>query len=241
MYTIALNTFREIIRSRFFGVVSFFAIILFAGIIFAEILSLRQSEMIVPDFGLSFIEIASLLLILFLGNRLLSKEFEEKTIYLTLSRPIDRSKIIFGKFFGFSAVTGIFVIILSIILVTLIAFYGLNLSAIFFLSILGIFLKILILIALILFFSIFLSSGIATFGTLAVYIIAHGGYSLLEFAMHQGNEMMLWIGRGILFLFPNFIAINFKDFYHSSEIIFGNFSHFAIGIALNFLYLIIVL
>lgn len=223
MYTIALNTFREIIRSRFFGVVSFFVIILLSGIIFAEILSLGQSEMIVPDFGLSFIEITGLLLVLFLGNRLLSREFEEKTIYLTLSRPIDRSKIIFGKFLGFSVVAGIFILILSLALAILITFYGLSLSGIFFLSIFGIFLKILILIALILFFSIFLSSGIATFSTLAVYIIAHGGYSLLEFAMHQSNEMMLWIGRSILTIFPNFIAINFKDFYHSSDIIFSNF------------------
>lgn len=232
MYSVFLNTFREIIRSRFFVIVSFFAVILFAGIIFLEILSLGQSEFIVPDFGLSFIEMSSLLLILFMGNRLLSREFEEKTIYLTLSRPIERGKIILGKFLGFEAVMTIFVSALTIILIILMMAYKVAITPIFFLAIFGIFLKLTILVALILFFSIFLSSSVATFLILAVYIIAHSGYALLEFAQHQANEMMLWVGRAILFFFPNFQAINYKNFIHSSEMIINTPLNIAISISI---------
>lgn len=95
MKNILLNTFREIIRGRFVSLVMLFVIIEIFGIFFLNTLSLNQSQFIVVDFGLSFMEIMGLFSILFLGNRLLSREFEEKTIYLTLSRPISRGKIIF--------------------------------------------------------------------------------------------------------------------------------------------------
>lgn len=98
MYSLFLNTFREIIRSRFFALICLLSVVFLIGIIFLDTLSLEQSQFIVLDFGLSFIEITGLFLILFLGNRMLSREFEEKTIYLTLSRPIRRGNIVIGKF-----------------------------------------------------------------------------------------------------------------------------------------------
>ena len=69
---------------------------------------------------------------------------------------------------------------------------------------------------IILFFSIFLSGGIATFGTLAVYIVAHSGYALLEYATTHEQTVMASVGRGILFFFPNFQALNFKELIHFS-------------------------
>lgn len=216
MYTIALNTFREILRSRFFSITCFFGVVMLFGIIFFNILSLNQSQFIVPDFGLSFMEVTGLLIILFLGNRLLSREFEEKTIYLTLLRPISRGKIIFGKFFGFAAILLILVLILSTILMGLMIFFEVPVTLIFGLAILGIFLKWLSLLVIILFFSIFLSGGIATFGTLAVYIVAHSGYALLEYATTHEQTVMASVSRGILFFFPNFQALNFKELIHFS-------------------------
>lgn len=238
MYTIALNTFREILRSRFFSITCFFGIVMLLGIIFFNILSLDQSAFIVPDFGLSFMEITGLLIILFLGNRLLSREFEEKTIYLTLSRPISRGKIIFGKFFGFAAILVILIAFLSAILIGLMIFFKVPLTMIFGLAIVGIFFKWLSLLAVILFFSIFLSGGIATFGTLAVYIVAHSGYALLEYATTHEQTVMASVGRGILFFFPNFQALNFKELIHLP---FVPSIHTAIVFALSTGYIAILL
>lgn len=239
MFHIALNTFREIIRSRYFSLIFLFGIILFAGIFFFNELSLGQAEFIVPDFGLSFIEIVGLFLILFLGNRLLSKEFEEKTIYLTLSRPIARGNIILGKFLGFSAILAIAVWVLSGVLLILMLIFKLAITPIIFLSILGIFLKLLILLAVTLFLSIFLSGGIATFVTLAVYIVGHSGYMLLEYAGQTGNNMFHVLASAILFFFPNFLALNFKDQIHLGLPI--NMPHIAMVILFAVLYGLIVL
>lgn len=239
MYTIFLTTFREIIRGRFWWLMGFFAVIEIFGLVFFQIISLEQAEFVVVDFGLSFIEIMGVLLILFLWNRLLSREFEEKTIYLTLSRPVSRGAIILGKFFGFSLVMVIFVAILSSILMGIMAFFGVSLTTIFFWAIVGIFAKLVILTAIILFFSIFLSGILATFSTLAVYIIAHSGYALLEYAINSENTVLLTMGQAIVFVFPNFQALNLKNMVHLTNL--PSASHFFWVFAFSFVYLTIIL
>lgn len=158
-------------------------------------------------------------MILFLGNRMLSREFEEKTIYLTLSRPIARGNIILGKFLGFALILLISLIIQSIFLISLAEFFKLSLTSVFVLSLIGIFFKHLSILIIILFFSIFLSSTVSTFLALATYIIGHSGYALLEYAKNNQNTMFEMIGNGILFFFPNLQALNIKNQIHNPEII----------------------
>lgn len=239
MKNILINTFREIIRGRFASLVFLFVLVEIFGIFFLNTLSLNQSKFIVVDFGLSFIELVGLFSILFLGNRLLSREFEEKTIYLTLSRPIPRGQIIFGKFFGFSLSIFLLSLALFVVLLGLMLFFSVVITPIVWISFLGILLKLFSLVAIILLFSIFLSSGVATFGALAVYIIGHGGYMLLEYALVHQNSMMLRLGQGILYFFPNFQALNFKNMVHLTT--FPHFSHFLFVIGFSLLYIAIVL
>jgi hypothetical protein len=58
MYNIALNTFREIIRNRFISVIFFLIALLFGATFLLDTLSLGQTERVVVDFGLSFIELS---------------------------------------------------------------------------------------------------------------------------------------------------------------------------------------
>ncbi len=140
-------------------------------------------------------ELSGFFVILFLGNRLLSREFEEKTLYLHLSRPIPRSHLIFGKFLGFSGIIGILIMIETILLLVLMKSFSVAITSIFLISIVGIFLKLLIGIILMLFFSTFLSSSVATFLTLAFYIIGQSGYALLEYGLLHGNAILEFFAR----------------------------------------------
>lgn len=57
MFTIALNTIRELVRNRFFSLILFLGVI-FIMISFAlETLALGELERVLYDFGLSFIEL----------------------------------------------------------------------------------------------------------------------------------------------------------------------------------------
>mgnify|MGYP000474426320 FL=1 len=120
----------------------------------------------------------------------------------------------------------------------LMIFFEVPVTLIFGFAILGIFLKWLSLLVIILFFSIFLSGGIATFGTLAVYIVAHSGYALLEYATTHEQAVMANVSRGILFFFPNFQALNFKELIHFS---FVPSIHTALVFAFAIGYIVILL
>ena len=104
MFTIALNTIRELVRNKFFS------LILFLGVVFILIsfglktLALGELERVLYDFGLSFIELTGLAVILFLGGGMIAREIEGRTIFLMLSKPIPRYSIFLGKFLGFSGV-----------------------------------------------------------------------------------------------------------------------------------------
>lgn len=118
-------------------------------------------------------------------------------------------------------------------------FFSVAITPIIFVAFLGILLKLFSLVAIILLFSIFLSSGVATFGALAVYIIGHGGYMLLEYALVHENSLMLRLGQGILYFFPNLQALNFKNMVHLVN--FPNISHFLSIIAFSLIYIAIIL
>ena len=90
MFNIALNTFREMVRNRFFSLIIFLSIILIALSLGLDSLALGENKRVIVDFGLSFIELSGLAVILFLAGGLIAREIEGRTIYLMLSKPIRR-------------------------------------------------------------------------------------------------------------------------------------------------------
>lgn len=174
MFNIALNTFREIVRNKFFGIILFLSIILVMLSLGIDSLALGENQRVLTDFGLSFIELSGLAIILFLGGGLIAREIEGRTIYLILSKPIPRGQIILGKFIGFTLVILCVLLIETIILTTILSIQKIPFDLIFFAAIIGVFLKLLSLLALILLFSTFVSPGVALFMTIATTVIGHG-------------------------------------------------------------------
>lgn len=99
MWNIAFNTFREIVRNRFLYMIVFFAFVFIIFSVALGKLTLGDDNKIIVDFGLAMIEIFGLVGVLFVGSQLLFREIEGKTIFLILSKPIDRYEFLLGKFF----------------------------------------------------------------------------------------------------------------------------------------------
>jgi hypothetical protein len=57
MFNIALNTFREIFRNKFFGLIAFLGVIFLGISLVLDNLAMGESRRVLFDFGLSFIEI----------------------------------------------------------------------------------------------------------------------------------------------------------------------------------------
>jgi len=106
-------TFKEGIRNRILIGILFFAILLMIlNLIFSQMFTYDLSKVSV-DLGLSMISAAGLAVIFFMGINLLARDFEKRTIYMVISRPIARWQYVLGKFSGLMLMVGASVAIIG--------------------------------------------------------------------------------------------------------------------------------
>lgn len=98
--TIAFATARGGVRDRLFLAVFFLGLFVILALQFLAGLSMRQPVQTAISYNLASINIIGLLLTLFLGVNLISREVDDKSIHPILSLPISRASYILGKFLG---------------------------------------------------------------------------------------------------------------------------------------------
>ena len=97
---ITLNTFREAVRDRvLYNLVVFVLLLVASAPLFGEI-SIGMERLIVVNVGLTSISIFGVIISIFIGIGLVSKEIEKRTLYTILARPVRRWEFIAGKYFG---------------------------------------------------------------------------------------------------------------------------------------------
>jgi ABC-type transport system involved in multi-copper enzyme maturation permease subunit len=100
VWTIAMNTVREAVRSRLLYVLLIFAILLILSGIFLAALSYVETERILQDVGLAAIRLFGVAIAIFVGVGLIYKEVDRRTVYTILSKPLTRAEFLLGKFVG---------------------------------------------------------------------------------------------------------------------------------------------
>ena len=209
MFNIALNTFRELVRSRIFALILVFACLTIGLSLFLASLSLGQTERIVFDFGISMIEISGLIAVVFVGGQMLVKETEGRTIYLILSKPIRRSAFLLGKFFGFATVLAVIVFAESVILSGLLYMSHIPMTALYFIALASVYVKLILVFAITLFFSTFASAILSIFFALGIYIAGHSAYMVLDMAARSKSVALAYAGQGFATLLPNFESLSY--------------------------------
>lgn len=97
---IALNTFKEAVRNKVLYFLLIFAILLMGFSAFISDLSIANPQKLIKDLGLASIDFFGFLIAVFVGVYLVYNELDRKTIYTIVSKPIDRTQFLLGKFFG---------------------------------------------------------------------------------------------------------------------------------------------
>src|ERR1700680_126568 len=98
--SIAANTFREAVRDRVLYNLIVIALLLAGPAIFVGQISIDIEKLVVINLGLTAVSLFGLVIAIFIGIGLVSKEIEKRTLYTVLSRPVRRWEFIVGKFFG---------------------------------------------------------------------------------------------------------------------------------------------
>lgn len=219
MINIALNTFKEIVRNKFLYMILFFWFVFIIFSLSLGQLTLWNDEKITVDFGLAMIEIFWLIWVIFVWSQLLFKEVEWKTIFLILSKPINRYEFILGKFLGFTGTIGLIILAQSLLFVWVLLFKGISLDILILMSLVFTFLKLEILLALVFFFSTFVSNIVTVLVTVMIYFASHSFSHLMELAIRSKNTVLQYFIQALEVLFPPMQALNIKD-------VIGSFTNF---------------
>src|SRR3977135_591716 len=97
---IAFNTFREAVRDRVLYNLIAFALLLSGAAILVGQISIDIERLVVVNLGLTAVTLFGVVIAIFIGIGLVSKEIEKRTLYTVLSRPVRRWEFVIGKFFG---------------------------------------------------------------------------------------------------------------------------------------------
>lgn len=207
---IALNTFREAVRDRVLYNLIIFALILVASAPLFSQISIDIERLVLVNVGLSSISLFGVIIAIFLGIGLVSKEIEKKTLYTILSRPVRRWEFVAGKYLGLvltlivnaAFMTLGFFIALLITQRKLTGQDGSLLVAVYF-----IILSFLMITAITLLFSSFSTPIFSAIFAFAVFVIGTFGDDLRNFAAlaHGINK---WTATAAAYLLPNFAPLN---------------------------------
>jgi hypothetical protein len=100
LFSIAKNTFVEIIRQPVYAIIIAAAVYLFFLSPSLTMYSMDDDNKFLREIGLSTLFIAGLFISIFSASAAITEEIETKTIITTLSKPVPRFIFILGKFFG---------------------------------------------------------------------------------------------------------------------------------------------
>jgi ABC-type transport system involved in multi-copper enzyme maturation permease subunit len=239
MINIALNTFKEIVRNKFLYLILFFAFVFIVFSLALGKLTIWDDTKVIVDFWLSMIEIFWLVWVLFVWSQLLFNEIEWKTIFLILSKPIQRYEFILGKFFWFSATIFLITLLQSILFLIVLFIKDIEITSLITVSLLFTFFKLEILLSLVFFFSTFMSNILTILVTLMIYFLGHSFSILLDIANRTWNTIAFYFTQWLQLLFPPFEALNIKDVIWSFKDFHANY--FILNSAYAIVYLTIIL
>lgn len=207
---IAANTFREAVRDRVLYNLIAFALLMSAAAVLVGQISIDIERLVVINLGLTAVSLFGLVIAIFIGIGLVSKEIDKKTLYTVLSRPVRRWEFIAGKFFGLAGtlVVNTFFMAIGVFVALLYVSHHFESSDAWVLvALYFIILQFVIITALALFFSSFSTPVFSAVFAFWLFVIGSFAGDLRTFA-RMSHGITHWLATGAAYLIPNFSDLN---------------------------------
>jgi Cu-processing system permease protein len=208
---VALNTFREAVRDRVLYNLVFFALLMMAAAIAVGQISIGIEQTVIVSLGLSAISVIGLLISIFIGVALVSKEMDKRTLYALLAKPVRRWEFLLGKFAGLVLTLAVntAAMALGLLLVMIYVKHSLERSdAVVLVAVYFIWLKLALIVALALLFSCFTTPLLAILFTVGLYIVGLYVQELRNLPVEVMSPAMAVFTRWLSYLLPNFENFN---------------------------------
>jgi len=207
---IASNTFREAVRDRVLYNLIAFALLLSGAAILVSQISIEIERLVVVNLGLTAVCLFGIVIAIFIGIGLVSKEIEKRTLYTVLSRPVRRWEFIVGKFFGLAGTLAVNTFFMAIGVFGALLYVTHEFSrpdAFILVALYFIVLQFLIICSLALLFSSFSTPLLAAVFAFSLFVIGSFADDLRGFAS-MAHGAARWFATAAAYLVPNFSSLN---------------------------------
>jgi len=236
---IAFNTFRENVRDRILYNLLLFAGVLIGFSVLLADLTVMEHHRIITDMGLAAINLTGVIIAMFVGIGLVSKEIDRRTVYTIMARPISRTQFILGKYCGLASLLLVNMAIMLAIFLVVLWSYGVPMPVSLFQAIELIFIELLLVTALALFFSSFSSTTLSAILTISFYGIGHLTTDLKGIAEKSQSEWGERVMTGLYYALPNLELLNIKG--QASMGVAVSYSYQLLATSYGLLYAILLL
>ena len=118
---VAWHVFKESVRDRVLFAIAGFALILVAASVLIGQITAGQDVKIIKDIGLATLELAGVLMAVFIGVGLVAREIERRSVYALLAKPVHRWEFVVGKFAGLVGTITVNLLLMTLALFALLA------------------------------------------------------------------------------------------------------------------------
>jgi ABC-type transport system involved in multi-copper enzyme maturation permease subunit len=206
---VAANTYRETVRERVLYNLVFFAVLMTLSGLLLRQLSVRQDEKLIKDIGLAAMELFGTAIALFIGVGLVGKEIERRSLFPLLAKPLTRSELLLGKFAGLGFTLLVNTVTMAAGLYLTLVLTGREADPALLKAIAGIYLNLLVVIAIAITFSTLTSSMLAAVCSLAVVVTGHFS-DIIRSIRDLVPDFPVWLSRLLYYAVPNFHNFDFK-------------------------------
>jgi len=233
-------TFKELLGSKVLLNVVFLAFGLSLLSYLGHELAYGASAKVSLDIGLGVNYFSLVIISLFLGASLISKEIENRTLYLSLSRPIGRFYFLFGKLMGMGLMLLLNSIILSSAILLIFSILGGELNSLIIWSLILDFFSALIVLHIVIFFSLFTNQVISVIFTIVAVLAGNFLHQLALLNFVIKRKLLSIVVSGLKWLLPNLDMLNIKDFVLYYDQIPSRFLYMALAYAMLYILFLLI-
>jgi ABC-type transport system involved in multi-copper enzyme maturation permease subunit len=203
IWTIAKNTFKEIIRERLLYGILLMAVLLTASSFFLATVSLEQNARVLQNVGIAAIHLFTFGICVFVATNSLAKDVDRRALYLLFSKPISRPQYVLGKYIGFLLLLITALVLLGGLFTAGLMFTDKSLLPGTLINLCYSFFEISFLLAWSVLFASFTAPLNAALYTVALFIIGHSLETLRAYAEKLGSASLHAVTNICYYLLPN--------------------------------------
>ncbi len=212
--TIALGAFKESVRERVLYNLIVFAFLMIGAAVLMGSISVGVERIILVNLGLSAISVFGLIIAIFIGIGLVSKEIQRRTIFNILSKPVTRAEFILGKYAGLLVTLFVNTVIMAAGFYLALAVQKGSLTSGDFALLIAIYfilLQLAIVVGVAIFFSCISTSIMSAVFTFCLFVIGNFSNDIRWFGQGSGSPLLEKATAVLYYVLPNFGDFNVID------------------------------